>query len=243
MQRLWPSPLLVLALACAPHRPAAPIVPLTQVKLGDTTFYGPGIVAARPWQVKFDLSVPAYVTLIRVWSPGDAEVVYPMSAAASPPERRSGVQSILVPASRLPNRERPPNAESGPVVAYRPTYVAAWASPGVACSATRDLANLRQRTDSTSQPRPVGGVCLVPVRAGALSQPSRWPLLPPARQGDHFLVLIATERPVAPATIRARLAAFTAEHLSTTTPAVRELPISLLADQAGRWGAWIVRPH
>jgi len=122
-------------------------------------------------------------------------------------------------------------------------YSVPGASTSVACAATRDIAYLRQRTDTASQPRPLGGVCLVPVRAGAVGSPPQWPLRSLTRDGSFLLVLIATERPVAPATIRARLAAFTAEHLSTTTQAVRELPISLLADQAGRWGAWIVRPH
>jgi len=70
MQKSWLSLPLVLALGCAPYRPAAPVLPLAQAKVGDTAFYGPGIVAASRYDRHLLLSQPGYVTTLQVYPSG-----------------------------------------------------------------------------------------------------------------------------------------------------------------------------
>lgn len=71
--------MLGLALAaCAPHGPAAPLAPLAQTRMGAAERFGPGIVSVHPNAIRFALSRPANVILLRLSAWGGMEAVHPM---------------------------------------------------------------------------------------------------------------------------------------------------------------------
>ena len=103
------------ALACA-GRPSPTTAPPPQSTAGSPTAFGSGIAFARPYQVRVLLTAPAYLTLVRVWSGDEVELVY------GPVERGPGSWSIRVPPARAPALRSPPRRDSGPVIGYQWTY-------------------------------------------------------------------------------------------------------------------------
>src|SRR5213592_3392390 len=69
---------VLVGLACA-GRPGPTTAVLPQTTVGSPDAFGTGFVLASPYQVRVVLTAPAYLTLVRVWSGTEAEVVFPRS--------------------------------------------------------------------------------------------------------------------------------------------------------------------
>ncbi len=209
---------VLVGLACA-GRPGPTTAVLPQTTVGSPDAFGTGFVLARPYQVRVVLTAPAYLTLVRVWSGTEAEVVFPTAGARGPAHLGPGSWSLPVPAARSTQVRATPSRDAGPVVGYRWGYA---------------LNGFRLGCVGTAQ-RP----CLVAVRAGEVRLPPA-PFLPP-RVGPHVFVLIASEQPIDPREATARLGVHPDVGSATAIEVAQAIPGMLAADQHAGWGAWIVQ--
>ncbi len=211
---------VLVGLACA-GRPGPTTAVLPQTTVGSPDGFGTGFVLARPYQVRVVLTAPAYLTLVRVWSGTEAEVVFPTAGARGPAHLGPGSWSLPVPAARSTQARATPNRDTGPVVGYGRGYAFNWYRLGCLGAAQRP--------------------CLVAVRAGELRLPPP-PMLPP-RVGPHVFVLIASEQPIDPREATAQLGAHPDAGDATALEVAQVIPGLLAADRHGGWGAWIVQVH
>src|SRR5438477_4275734 len=212
--RMWLSAVLA-GVGCA-GRPRLNNMAPAQSTMGDPAEFGTGFVAAHPYQVRVRLTASAYLTLVRVWSGDEADVVY------GPVERGPGSWSIRVPPAPAPPLRSPPRRDSGPVIGYQWTY----------------SGNIGSHSDCVAGGQ---GWCLVPVRAGELRLPPD--RNPPLHGGEHTLVLLATEHPIDVSQARAMLHELLGAQGATASAVAEVIPGLFAADQGGRWGAWIVAVH
>ena len=101
-------PIVAFALLLTPHAVAAQ-APLPVTRLGQRTTYGPGIVAAAPNRVEFELTKPAHVIVLLVDPDGGIQPVFPASGERTT-ERAAGRQVIELnakPAGTQGSRESP----------------------------------------------------------------------------------------------------------------------------------------
>ena len=209
--KVWLTAVLA-GVGCAGRPGPSTMVP-AQSTVGVPAAFGTGFVAARPYQVRVRLTASAYLTLVRVWSGDEVELVY------GPVEHRPGSWRIRVPPAPAPALRAPPRRDSGPVVGYQWTY----------------SGNTGAHSDCVAGGQ---GWCLVPVRAGELRPPPD--RNPPPRGGEHTFVLLATERPINVSLARARLSELRKAEGATASAVAEVIPGLFAADQGGRWGAWIV---
>jgi len=71
------APALLLVAACGGHPAPRSWGPLAVTRLGAADAYGPGIVSVSPSEVRFELTQPAHVIVLRIEQDGTIDRIFP----------------------------------------------------------------------------------------------------------------------------------------------------------------------
>src|SRR2546425_617628 len=229
---------LALSLAgtgCARHT-IPPVELINQTRIGPAEDFGPGITGVRFNGIRFDLTAPAHVIVLRVTNSTGIEPVRPLRSGDRS-ALGSGTHVATLPSATAPADGR--TAARAESYAGSLTCTPAFESDPTRApdpSAARDTAGRLARSAVTAQRRYDDCVRRESARE-SIFQPLT--LTQPGRQDVGYWVLIVSDVPTAAADLNQRLAPMTFPD-SSLFAVVQHLPEALVASRTSHWAAYYV---